>query len=300
MPEHPIARIFGVCARTLDANRWSAFAALGAIAVAGVGWFTAGLLALPIAALLGAALVLAIQSPQPLEIGSDGLAFAGRPASFLSFADIVAIEEINGAALLRCADGRRLRLVGPRRSGLEPATLDRLRALVLRHWREARPPIALPPRGESSLAQWFESIRATRAAHEREALLASVEDPALPALVRATAALLLRNQLTQDERRRIGTAAQSTVAVRLRAALDLIAVGTASETAMLSALEALLPNEPRSQKLLRAIATELAGELSRALATYESSMRSAQDLVARVVARAQSESSVLVGVLRKH
>jgi hypothetical protein len=131
-------------------------------------------------------------------------------------------------------------------------------------------------------------------------LLKSVVDPALPAPLRATAALLLRNHLTFNERARIANAARVTVSARLRTVLELVAGGTATETAILSEIDALSPRERPWQTLWRAIVTELARELPRARAICESAMRATQSLIATAVARGQSESSALAGLLRKH
>lgn len=274
--------VVGVCARSPNAERLALLIGLCAIPIAFLGWFLIGAFAVPIAVLLGGALGFAMLSPLPLEIGSDGMAFVGFRKSFISYAEIEAIEETSDATLLRCTGGRQLRLVSTQRKRLDPATLDQLRALVLRHWRNAQPAIVLMPRAGQSLAAWVESIRSSDATSDRGSLLATVEDPALPAELRAVAALLLRNGFTQEERLRVVAVAQATVAVPLRKVLDRLTGMSVPETEILSAIEAIDP-APGRHAVFRTLRSRSAAFVRRQVSRVLSACERTAEITERVI-----------------
>jgi hypothetical protein len=251
-------RVSGVCGTSPDAGRWALIALGAAAAITVLGLVLIGMHTLPVTMLLGAALVLGTQIAHPIEVGADGLAFIGRRGSFISHAEIETIEETDDGAILRCRNGRHLKLIGVHRSRLDPVTMAGLRSLVLHHWCQPRSPFAIPARGVLPIAEWFDSVRSSAAAcSDRRALLAAVEEPALPALLRAAAALLLRDFMTADERAGIAHAARVTVARPLKRVLELVASG-ALEDEILSAIDALAPGASRSLERRRSISADLA------------------------------------------
>jgi hypothetical protein len=204
-------KVCGVLARTPDGERLALIAAIATPLLALFGCFVIGGFSLPLAAILGGALILAALAPLPVQVGTDGLMLVRRSRSwFVPYSSIIAFEQASDATLLRYADGRCLRLLNTRHMQLEEVTVSQLRALVLRYRHARDPGFSFPPLAGEPIIAWLEAIRATHTL-DRETLLYAVENPASPASTRATAAVLLARDMTPHERACILLGAATTV-----------------------------------------------------------------------------------------
>jgi hypothetical protein len=205
-----------------------------------------GIVALALALALGALLGLAVASiPQTIRVGRDGVSFRWlRGERFHSFGDVEGFvheqtpqgERRDRGWLVKRA-GARIRVSpasgdgGARAEGVYRAIDDALAA-----YRTAASSALVGPdlgRGGRDDAAWLAGLRQLAAAGEpyrgaavdRARLIATVENAALDPSERAAAAYLLRDAMTDVERARVRVAAASSVAPKVRAALEAAAGG---------------------------------------------------------------------------
>lgn len=200
---------------------------------------------LPIAVVIGGAFVIGALWPLPVRVGSDGIVLPGLGrGAFVAFTDVDTFEDDALHTVLRTTGGRQVELVGPDQKKLPERIVAELRDVIARCWSGGETAVLFPPNQGEDMAAWLETLRRTRASDRpecRERLVAFAEDPAVPPLLRAAAALLLRNALAPEERARLARVATTTAVVELERALHVITSEHAPEAALLSALERLGP-----------------------------------------------------------
>jgi hypothetical protein len=148
-------------------------------------------------------------------------------------------------------------VIGAGQEGWNADAADQMILRAQQAWaahREPRESEHLPAlaRGERDGVSWVNHLRAVGASgarHQRdnfvapEALIRVVEDPAQPAIARASALVAARAQLSGDEIERVRIVANTTVDDPLRIAIDRALDPSADERALAEALLALEPRQ---------------------------------------------------------
>jgi hypothetical protein len=171
-----------------------------------------------------------ILSPIRARVGSDGLSYEwlGREY-FISFANVERIERTDGRVTLHCSDRSRIRLVNWAQKPLDPTIVDQLEQL-LAEFRAIDPAVvpASIARQARRPSDWVQAVRALvnnagsyrEQGVTRQSLIAWLENPAVPADIRAVAAAALRAEMDDAERARIRVQALHTASPRLRVVLE--------------------------------------------------------------------------------
>jgi hypothetical protein len=204
---------------------------------------------------VGGAFVIGTLWPLPVRVGSDGIVLPGVGRScFIPFTDVDAVEDDVEHTLLRVRDGRRVELIGADQKKLPERVVADLRDMIARCWSGGDTPVLFPPRDGEDMPTWIETLRRTPALDRPEArarLVAFAEDAAVPPLLRAAAALLLRSALSPEERARLARVASTTAVVELERTLHLIGSEHAPEAALFAALGRLAPRRSLPGRIRR-------------------------------------------------
>jgi hypothetical protein len=190
-----------------------------------------------------------------VQIGADGILtrWMGRER-FHSFANIAWVGPYEGiqscGVELTLRGGERVRIATNRkyRGGEQGVFLQRIHESAETYWRGAAADTALLARNGRKSKDWVTALKAIGAGanadmrtpaitHER--LWCIIEDSRAEPLARVGAAIALAPQVHPSERGRIRVAVESTVAPKLRVALEQASSIDASDEALVEAIEHL-------------------------------------------------------------
>jgi hypothetical protein len=195
--------------------------------------------------------------PARARVGADGILiqWAGR-RSFVGFEDLahvgMFIDENNAGVALGLRDGREIKLPA---MGLFQAAIDRdeltlmvtriEQAAAVHRLAQADRGVALPARGERTVADWIQALRAVgtganadhrHAPVQPDTLYRIAEDAGAEPHRRIAAAVALSGALDAPGRERLRIAASTTASPELREALELASDEAATEEALTAAV----------------------------------------------------------------